>query len=57
MLIIIRFVNVAISHLDRHMAHQFQKDMNVENAEKLFSEDTTIALIVPKRLGFLKEGY
>lgn len=48
MLIIIRFVNVVTSHLDHHMAHQFQKGMNVENAEKPFSEDTIIALIVPK---------
>ena len=47
-LIIIRFVSVAISHLDHHMAHQFQKDMSVENAERPFTEDTIIALIVPK---------
>ena len=30
------------------MAHQFQKGMSAENAEKQFSEDTIIALIVPK---------
>lgn len=47
-LIIIRFVSVAISHLDHHMAHQFQKDMSVENAGKPFSEDIIIALIVSK---------
>jgi len=46
--IIIRFASVAISHLDHHMAHQFQKGMSAENAERLFSEDIIIALIVPK---------
>lgn len=46
--IIIHFVSVAISHLDHHMAHQFQKGMSAENAERLFSEDIIIALIVPK---------
>ena len=48
MLIIIRSVSVAISHLDHHMAHQYQKDMSAENVEKPFSEDTIIALIVLK---------
>ena len=48
MLIIIRFVSVAISHLDHHMAHQFQRDMSAENVERPFSEDTIIVLIVPK---------
>ena len=47
-LIIIRFVKSVISHLDHHMAHQFQKDMSAENAERPFSEDIIIALIVPK---------
>lgn len=34
------------------MAHQFQKGMSAENAEKQFSEDTIIALIVRKRWDF-----
>lgn len=34
--------------LGSHTAHQFQKGMSAENAERPFSEDTIIALIVPK---------
>lgn len=50
--ITIHIANRVTLRLARHMAHQFQKDINAESVEEQFMVDTIIAQIAHERKDF-----
>lgn len=54
MLTITHIAKIVISNWDNHSERQQREDINVENAEQLFTEDKIIAWIVQRKKVLLK---